>query len=249
MKTSDSVAFDDAQSASLPGSTDEPSTVLRRTRSRTAFAASAAFAAAVALSTIAERLRPPLQEVGELLGDDLADDAAHLGVAELGFVCLELGLAERHRHHRRQPLARTRPRGRALLLQLAVGARERVHDARIAARSPSTCEPPLGVRTTLKPTIVSVYASAASGARCRRRRRSRLHPHHRPLLGVGGLASPHSGFPVQSDSTCRRGRPRGRRSRCAAIFRSSMTWPGRRAGTPARRSARRAAPSRRRRPP
>mmetsp|Transcript_21608 Transcript_21608/g.48653 ORF Transcript_21608/g.48653 Transcript_21608/m.48653 type:complete len:301 (-) Transcript_21608:740-1642(-) len=53
MKTSDSDGTLLEQSASLPGNTDEPRTLLRRTRSRAALAASAAFAADIAFSTIA----------------------------------------------------------------------------------------------------------------------------------------------------------------------------------------------------
>ena len=135
MKISDSAASALEQSASLPGRTEEPRTVLRRTRSRAALAASAALAARRLLEDRAERLGPLLAELGERLADDLRHDRAHLGVAQpvLGLP-LELGLAHLDRDDRAEPLAQkvAGEVGR-LLLELAREPRLRVEDARHGA--------------------------------------------------------------------------------------------------------------------
>ena len=72
------------QSASLPGSDDDSSALLRRVSSRALRAASRARIAAIALLTICRRVgRVLLEELRELLVDRLLDEAAHPRVPEL----------------------------------------------------------------------------------------------------------------------------------------------------------------------
>ena len=121
------------QSASLPGSGEFSSALLRRVRSRALRAADARLRGLDGLADDRPRLaRVLLQELGELGVDDVGDEALHARVAELGLrLALELRVGELGGDDRGEPLAHVLA-GEVvvLLLELALLPRVAVDRAR-----------------------------------------------------------------------------------------------------------------------
>ena len=121
------------QSASLPGSGEFSSALLRRVRSRALRAADAGLRGLDGLADDRPRLaRVLLQELRELGVDDVGDEALHARVAELGLrLTLELRVGELGGDDRGEPLAHVLA-GEVvvLLLELALLPRVAVERAR-----------------------------------------------------------------------------------------------------------------------
>mmetsp|Transcript_5938 Transcript_5938/g.15094 ORF Transcript_5938/g.15094 Transcript_5938/m.15094 type:complete len:318 (-) Transcript_5938:554-1507(-) len=163
MKTSDSAALVHAQSASLPGSTEVPSTVFRRTRSRAALAASAALAAAIALSrmsvsTLGRRCSSSSSSSHTMsltIGRTSGLPSRVLVCPSNSASCIFTLMIAHSPSRRKSPL-----RLAAFSFTLPVARACALSTLEMANLSPSTWLPPLGVCTPLaKAMMLSVYMS------------------------------------------------------------------------------------------
>mmetsp|Transcript_28265 Transcript_28265/g.93957 ORF Transcript_28265/g.93957 Transcript_28265/m.93957 type:complete len:288 (-) Transcript_28265:696-1559(-) len=164
MKISDSSGSPHAQSASLPGSSVEPRTDLRRTSSRAAFAASAAFCAACALSMIAESAFGCRCRNSDRRSPATSETMARTsGEPSFCFVCPSNSASPSRTATIAHSPSRTKSPGsegafsRSLPLSRPTALTVRVR----ASLRPSMCVPPCGVSTPFaKPSRLSVYWSA-----------------------------------------------------------------------------------------
>mmetsp|Transcript_31440 Transcript_31440/g.101676 ORF Transcript_31440/g.101676 Transcript_31440/m.101676 type:complete len:230 (+) Transcript_31440:1274-1963(+) len=164
MKISDRSGSPLAQSASLPGSRVDPSTDLRRTNSRAAFAASAALCADSALSRMAASARGVRckKSVSCMASSSLTMPRTS---GEPSF-CLvwpsNSASGNRTATMAHKPSRRYSPGKLGALSRNLPDSRPSELSTRVtAALSPSTCVPPFGVCTPLaKLSRLSVYASA-----------------------------------------------------------------------------------------